>query len=174
MVFTYTQIFIFICTIIACTVGICFELGVSISKVMISENIECKSEYQISFPWIFIACMTHIFDPIVIFYNIRRRFTNTESVSLKDDMEQNIKSSQITQLTITIGSAITYFYAINSCYDSPFTSKAPELWIYVIIHFAMFWIYAGYMVLSLVVSSKDTKTFATSLLASLAVSFLCS
>lgn len=122
-----------------------FSLGVS-EAVYLSRYSEFSSGCQGIWGWIVAACVINICVPV---------FTCCGLTGLSDDEKKDksflLQALQIGQLVIAIWSCVTYYNISNSCQDF-WTSNAPQLWTFVMIHYVMFWISIGIIGLSVLLS----------------------
>lgn len=118
-----------------------FFLGVA-EAVYVSKYDKYETECQGIWGWIVAACVINICVPI---------FTGCGATKLiKDKKEENsnaiVQLLQAGQLVVGIWAVVTY-YNINSTCHNFWTSNAPELWTFVMIHYVMLWISVGIFVL---------------------------
>lgn len=121
-----------------------FSLGVA-EAVFLARYSEFSSGCQGIWGWIVAACVINICVPV---------FTCCGLTGFADDKKDKsllLQGLQIGQLVIAIWSAVTYYNINNSCHDF-WSSNAPELWTFVMIHFVMLWIGIGIIGLILVLA----------------------
>jgi cell division protein FtsL len=106
-----------------------FSLGIS-EMVFINFYPHMQSKCENIYNWILAASFINIIIPIITACGIR---------SL-DASETGGQFLQIAQIIIMIWATITYFHIDSFCLDLWLT-QAPEIWTFVLIHFAAFWIF---------------------------------
>jgi hypothetical protein len=131
-----------------------FSLALGISEAYFlakydSFSDECREIWK----WILAACVFDIVLPVITCCGL----TNL----LDDDKKNNTPQLLIIgQLIIAIWSAVTYYNINTSCHDF-WTSNAPELYTFVMVHFVCLWIMVGISGLLIVIGCLSCFGLAT-------------
>jgi hypothetical protein len=117
-----------------------FCLGIS-EAVFVSRYDEFDDQCRQIWQWILAACVFDITIPVLSLCGIRSLLKDSDDSS-SDSHDTLIYFLRIGSFTIMIWSGITYFNIDSSCHYF-WTSQAPELWTFVMIHFVVLWLYVG-------------------------------
>jgi hypothetical protein len=139
-----TFCYFFIATIM--TLFSFFEFSVGISEaVFVSQYSALDNGCRDIWGWILAACVFDISIPVFTCCGIGKLTAKPEDNRYKHD-NQLIRLLGVGRLIIAIWSGVTYYHINSSCYNF-WHSNAPELWTFVVIHYAMLWIYVWIVVL---------------------------
>src|SRR5579872_457846 len=107
-----------------------FEFCLSgIELSFIREYQNSKDECYYLWEWLIISCITNAIIPVISYLNLDLFLKKIKLIPFY----------QICQLIVSIWAAIIYNSIDNTCYKF-LNSNASELWIFIIIHYIMFWL----------------------------------
>jgi hypothetical protein len=122
-----------------------FEFSVGVSEaVFVSQYSALDNGCHHIWGWIVAASVFDICIPVFSCCGLATLFRAADGRKPDED-HQIIQYLKIGQLIIAIWSVVTYYHITTSCYNF-WQSNAPELWIFVMIHFAMLWISIGIII----------------------------
>lgn len=122
-----------VCGFVFVVLVLLYELGLGIAEaVFVAKYSDFSHECRSIWEWILAACVFNIVIPALTLC-----FSFGESTN-----KLIVQFARIGQVIIAIWSAITYYHITTSCRDF-WTSNAPELYTFVMIHFVMLWIFVG-------------------------------
>jgi hypothetical protein len=106
-----------------------FDLCVGISEaIFLSKYSQFDDECRQIWAWILVGCIVNFIIPIFAI-----------CAKIFQDYRTILQFARIGYYVVGIWSLVTYYNINNSCY-SFWTSSAPELWTFVLIHFVLMWI----------------------------------
>jgi len=124
-----------------------FCLGIS-EAIFVARYSEFDDQCRQIWSWILAACVFDIVVPVISLCGIR-------SITKKKDEPNStcdnlLHAAKIGTIIIAIWSAVTY-YNINASCHYFWTSQAPQLWTFIMIHFVALWIGVGIACLMLLI-----------------------
>lgn len=119
-----------------------FLLGIS-EAVFVGKYDEYNNECRQIRQWITAAAIFNICIPIFTCFGLIPLFSKKEK---RQEVENFL---QIGMFIISIWSAVTYFNINESCHEF-WTSNAPELWTFIMIHFVMLWLSVASLAIALI------------------------
>jgi hypothetical protein len=125
-----------------------FCLGIS-EAIFVAKYREFDKGCQEVWPWILSACVFDLVVPVIGFCGIKSMFKEPDEPNSTSD--HLVKFARIGMIVIMIWSGVTYFIISQSCQNF-WTSNAPEMWVFVMMHFSVLWIaviFLGLMLLGL-------------------------
>lgn len=113
-----------------------FCLGVS-EAIFVSRYSEFDDQCREIWVWILTACVLDIVIPVIGFCGIRALFKGDDEPDSAWD--EFLYYAKVGQFVVAIWCGITYYNIDSACYYF-WTSQAPQLWTFVMIHFVAMWI----------------------------------
>lgn len=113
-----------------------FCLGIS-EAIFVARYSEFDNQCQQIWSWILAACVFDIVIPVISFCGIRSFLRGRDEPAT--DYDKVLYAARVGFTVIAIWSAVTYYKIDSSCHYF-WTSHAPQLWTFVMVHFAVLWI----------------------------------